>query len=132
MRPVRPAGTDPKIGLQTAGGLVALLRGLCQELHDDRRQRFRQSLRFFARRKRLVCDVAVDPLHRIRSRERQCARQHLVKRDAQRVEITSGVYGAVHPSGLLRRHVREGARDHFRRLRVLVLAQYAGRDAKAG
>ena len=85
----------PQIGRDAGGGLVALLGGLGEELHDDSRERRRDVRDPLARRRRLPGDMAVHPLHRIGSREGQRSRQHLVEGDAQRIEIAAGV----RPSG---------------------------------
>ena len=75
-------------------------------------------------------DVAVHPFHRIGCRERQRAGEHLVKRDAQCIEIASGVDRPVHSSGLLGRHVGERAGDGFGRFGGLALARESRRDAE--
>ena len=58
-------------------------------------------------RHRLPRDLAVQSLHRIGGTEGQCLRQHLVERDAQRVEITARNDRSVHPAGLFGGHIRE-------------------------
>ena len=73
----------PQIGLDARGGLVALLGGLGEKLHHDRRELGRHPGHPFAGRDRLPCDVAVNPFHRIGGGERQLAGQHLVEGDAQ-------------------------------------------------
>ena len=67
MRPLRfPFGqAAPQIALDAGGGLVALLGGLGEQLHDDRRDRRRDVRHPLAGRHRLSGDVAVHPLHRI-------------------------------------------------------------------
>ena len=69
----------PEVGLDARGGLVALLGGLGEQLHHDRRERRGDLARPLAGRRRLPGDVAVDPFHRIGGREGQRAGQHLVK-----------------------------------------------------
>ena len=64
----------PQIGLDARGGLVAILGGLGEQLHDDRRERLRDAADPLVGRHRLPGDVAVDPLHRIGGGERQHAR----------------------------------------------------------
>ena len=56
---------------QAGGGLVALLGGLGEQLHDDRRERPRDVRDPLVGRHRLPGDVAVHPLHRIGGREGQ-------------------------------------------------------------
>src|SRR5262249_27493350 len=68
-----------KITLKAGCGLVALLRGLGEQLHDDVRDRGR-GIQPFAWSGRHPRGMAMDPLHRIGSRERKTARQHLVER----------------------------------------------------
>ena len=85
-----------------------------------------------ARRQRLAGDVAVNPLHRVGGGERQRSGEHLVERDAERIEIAAGVDRAVHPPGLLGRHVRKRAGDDFRRRQRLALARQPGGEAEAG
>ena len=55
----------PEIGLDARGGLVALLGGLGQQLHHDRRERRRDARDPLVGRRRLPGDVAMHPLHRI-------------------------------------------------------------------
>ena len=55
----------PKIALQAGGGLVALLGGLGEQLHDDGGDRGRDSLQPLAGRHRLSGDMAVHPFHGI-------------------------------------------------------------------
>jgi hypothetical protein len=68
-----------KISLQPGGGLVALLGGLGQKLHHDRRELRRYCNHPFARRDQLARDMAVDPSHRIGGGEGQRAREELVE-----------------------------------------------------
>ena len=56
------------------------------------------------------------------------ARQHLVERDAQRVEVAPSIDRAVHSAGLFGRHVGERAGDGLWRLWRLPLARQARRD----
>ena len=121
----------PQIALDAGRGLVALLGGLGEQLHDDRRDRRRDTLQPLAGRHRLPGDVAVHPLHRIGRGEGQTAGEHLVKRDAERVEIAAGIDRAVHPPGLFGRHVGERSGDDLGRLGRLALARQARGDAEA-
>ena len=85
-----------------------------------------------AGRHRLSRDMAVDPLHGIGGGERQCAGEHLIERDAERVEVAAGIDRAIHPSGLFGRHVGERAGDGLGRLGRLPLARQARGDAEPG
>ena len=122
----------PQIDRETRGGLVAVLGVLGEELHHDRRERPRDARDPLVGRHRLAGNVAMHPFHRIGSSERQFARQHLVERDAQRVEIAAGIDRPVHPAGLFGGHVGERPGDHLRRRRHLALAWQARGDAEAG
>ena len=81
-----------------------------------------------AGRHRLSGDVAVHPLHRIDGGEWQRAGEHLVERDAQRIEVAASIDRAVHSAGLFGRHVGERAGDGLRRLGRLPLARQARSD----
>ena len=48
----------------------------------------------------LPCNMAVNPLHGMGSREGKTSNQHFVKRDSERVEVASGIDRTVHTSGL--------------------------------
>src|ERR1700722_2198494 len=71
--------TDPQIGLDASGGLVALLGGLGEKLHHDCRERPRDIYNPLMRRHRLPRDMAVYPPHRIVGREWEVPRQHFVE-----------------------------------------------------
>ena len=75
-------------------------------------------------------DMAVHPFHGIGRGERQDAGEHLVERDAERVEVAAGIDRAIHPSGLFGRHVGECAGDGLGRLGRLALARKARGDAE--
>ena len=80
-----------EIALEAGCGLVALLGRLGEQLHDDRRTTPGTS---FSRSAGGVgCLAMWQWTHSIGSdaRERQGAREHLVERDAERVEIAAGV-----------------------------------------
>ena len=83
-------------------------------------------------RHRLSGNMAVHPFHRIGRREGQNAREHLVQRDAEGVEIAAGVDRAVHPPGLFGCHVGKRTGDGLGRLGRLPLAGQARCDAKPG
>ena len=57
--------------------------------------------------------------------------QHLVKRDAERVEIAPGIDRAVHSPGLFGRHVGECSGDELGRFGRLALARKARSDPEA-
>jgi hypothetical protein len=79
-----------EVGDNARGGLVALLGRLGEQLQDDGGDcgGDRQPL---TGRHRLSGDMAVNPLHGIGSRERQSAGEHLVERDAEGIEVATGV-----------------------------------------
>jgi hypothetical protein len=115
--------TPAEIGLDARGGLVTVLGGLGEELHHNGRERPRDACDPLVGRHRLPGDMAVHPLHRIGSRERQRPRKHLVEGDTQSIEVAAGVHRAVHPASLFRRHVGERPGDHLRRRGGLMLAR---------
>src|ERR1700683_808408 len=127
--PLREA--PPKIGYQARGGLVPVFRVLGKEPYDDGGRRLGHCAAM-SRRYWLTCDVAVDPFQRVGGSKRERARQHLVKGDAQRVEIAAGIDRTIHAPGLFRRHGGEGARNRLGRGGALSLAWQAGRDAESG
>ena len=122
----------PEVALEARRGLVAVLGRLGEQLHDDPRDRGRDGLDPLVRRRWPPRDMAVDPLHRIGRGERQRAGQHLIERDAERIEIAARIDRAVHPSGLLGRHIGEGAGDGFGRLERLTFPRQPRGDAEAG
>lgn len=81
--------TVPKIAFDASRSLIALLGGLREQLHDDFRDRNGNILRPFTGPQRRSGDMAVHPLHRIGRGERQGAREHLVERDAERIEVAA-------------------------------------------
>ena len=74
----------------------------------------------------------MDPFHRVGAAEREDAREHLIERYAERIEVAAGIDGAVHAPGLLGRHIGERARDDLGRLGGLALARQAESNAEAG
>ena len=92
----------------------------------------RDALQPLRRRHRLSGDMAMDPFHRIGGAERQTAGQHLIERDAERVEVAARVDRAVHSPGLFRRHIGERAGDDLGRLGRLTLARQTRGDAEPG
>ena len=114
-----------EVGFDAGGGLIAFLGRLGEQLHNDRGNRRWNVSQPLAWRHRLSGDMAVNPLHGIGSRKRKGACQHLVERDPQRVEITTGIDRAVHPAGLFRRHVSESPFEKLGRLGRLALTRQA-------
>ncbi len=121
-----------QVALQAGGGLVALLGRLGEQLHDDLGNGGRDGLQPLAGRQRLPGDMAVDPFHRIGRHERQRACEHLIEGNAERIKIAARVDRAVHPSGLLGRHIGQRAGDGFGRLERLSFAGKPRGDAEAG
>src|SRR5215510_13237702 len=76
--------------------------------------------------------MAMHPFHWIGRRERKGASEHLVERDAKRVQVASRIDRAVHATRLLGRHVGERASEEFGRLGRLPLSRKTGGDAEAG
>src|SRR4029077_16789530 len=123
--------TAPQIALDAARRLVALLSRLSEQLHYDCGDGSRNMLGSLARRQRPSCDMAVHPLHWIRRGKRQVAREHLIERNAESIEITTGIDRPVHTAGLFRSHVRQRSGDHLGRLGYLMLARQPRGDAEA-
>ncbi|HEX3230750.1 MAG TPA: hypothetical protein VHQ95_17345, partial [Pyrinomonadaceae bacterium] len=92
--PFREAAT--KITLYAGRGLVAFLRSFGEQFHNDRRDTRRHIPYSLVRRHGMPRDVAMYPFKRIGSCKRQAAGQHLVKCDAEGIEIASRVDRAVH------------------------------------
>ena len=101
--------------LDAGGGLVTLLGGLGEQLHDEPGNLRRDALQPLMRRHRRSGDVAMDPFHRVIRAERQRARQHLIEGDAEGIEVAAGIDRAVHPPGLFRRHIGQRAGDELGR-----------------
>src|SRR5258705_13129675 len=79
--------TAPKITLEASRCLIALLRRLGEQLHDDCRNRGRDTLQPLAGWCRLPCDMAVEQLHWIGGREWKSTGEHFVECDAQSIQI---------------------------------------------
>ena len=122
----------PEVAFEGRRGLIAFLCALCEQLHGDGGHRHRNAGRSLAGVGRLTRDVGMHPLHRIGGCERKMAGQHLVEGDAERIQIASGIDGAVHPARLLGRHVGERSCDELRRFRRLPFAREARCNAEAG
>src|SRR5579863_4182819 len=74
--------TTSKITLQSDCCLVPVLSGFGEQLHDDCRKHPRNALQLRVGWCGLPCDMAVHPVHRIRSDEGESPGQHFVQRDA--------------------------------------------------
>src|SRR5229473_6202899 len=112
-----------KIPLDASPCLIAVLSSLGEQLHDDCRYRAGNTILPLAGWCRLSCDMAVHQFHRIGSREWKRPGQHLVKRDAKSIKVAPRIDRAIHPPGLLRRHVRKRSGDELGRFGRLALAR---------
>ena len=121
-----------QVRCHASGGLVTVLCGLGEQFHDDGGDRRRQAGDALGGRHRSARDMAVHQLHQVGGGERQHAGEHLVERDAKRIQIAARVDRAVHAAGLLGCHVGQRAGNHLRRFRGRVLAWQARGDAEAG
>src|SRR5215472_9698414 len=126
-----PSHSAWEITLHAGRSLVAFLGGFGEQFHHDRRDTVGHTLHSFVRRQRMPCDVTMYPFKRIGSCERQVTGQHLVKRDAEGIEVASRVDRAIHSPGLFRSHVRKCSGDELGRFGGLMLAPKAGGDPKA-
>ena len=122
----------PEVALDTRRRLVSVLDGLGEHLHGDGGDGDRNARQLLAGVCRLSRNVAVHPLHRVGCRERKTAGQHFIEGDSERVQVASGIDGAVHSSGLLGCHVGERSCDELGRFRRLPLAREARCNAEAG
>src|SRR6516225_5784727 len=121
-----PCGqASAKIAFEACDNLVAVFGPLREQLHDDRRDGAGDFAQPLGRRHRPPGEVAVHPFHGLGGGERQNTSKHLVKRDAEGVEVAAGIDGPIHPSRLLGRHIGERAGDRLGRVRRLALAQQA-------
>src|SRR5882757_11289127 len=75
--------TAPQITLEARRCLIALLGRLGEQLHDDCRNRSRNTVHLLTGRCRLSCDMTVQQLHRIQRRKWKSACEHFVECDAQ-------------------------------------------------
>ena len=130
-RPDGPGGGVPleaplEVQPQPARALVAIFGQLGQQLAHQVGQRSRHRTQDLAGRDRAPGDVTMHPLHRIARVEGQSAGEQLVEDDAQGVKIAAGVDRPVHPAGLLRGEVGEGALDELRPARVRLIAAHQG------
>ena len=115
--PLRQAA--PEIALQAGGGLVALLGRLGEQLHDDRPRPAPDTSRNRSPGG-TGCRAIWQCTHSIGSDavNGKTAGEHLVERDAERVEVAAGIDRAVHPPGLFGGHVGERPGDHLGRRRA--------------
>src|SRR5215470_17298245 len=72
------------------------------------------------------------PFHWFGSVKRQGARQHLIERDTKGVQVSAGIDGSIHPSGLLGRHICQRSGDRLGGIRRLAFASEARSDAESG
>jgi hypothetical protein len=117
---------------QAARRLVTILGHLGEELQDDRGEHLRQLRHPRAGRLRGACDVAMHPFERVLRLEGQAPREHLVERDAQRIEVGAAVDDPVHAPRLLGRQVRQGALDELQGSCGRLLAGEAGGEPEVG
>ena len=120
----------PKITPGARRCLIAVLSRLGEQLHDDCRNRARNTLQPLMWGCRLPCDVGVHEFHRIRSREWKGPGQHFVERHSESIEIAPGIDRAIHPPGLFGSHVRECSGDELGRFGRLALTRKARRNPK--
>jgi hypothetical protein len=99
-----------QIDFNAVRGLIAVLRGLVEELQHDRRDGLRERTDMLARVWRFSRQVAMDPLHGIRRLEGERSSQHLVQAHAERIQIAPAVDAAVRASRLFGSHVCERSR----------------------
>src|SRR5215831_7373183 len=85
----------PKIARSTGRCLVSLLSSLGKQLHDDCRNRARNTLQPLAWRHRLSRDMTVHPFHRIGRREWKNPGHQLVKRHAESIQVASRIDRAI-------------------------------------
>jgi hypothetical protein len=120
-----------EVGFEPARALIPISGGLGEELHDEIRDDRGELGRELARRRRHPREVAVQEIHGVRRRERRGAGQHLVERDAERVEVAAPIERPVHPPGLLRRDIGERPLQRFGARELLGLLREPRGDAEA-
>src|SRR6266481_2057321 len=121
--------TAPKITLEASRCLIAFLSRLGEQLHDDCRNRARNTVHLLAWRCRQSCDMTVHQLHWICHGKWQSPGKHFVERDAQTVQIAARIDRAVHAPGLLGGHVGQRADQELQGLARLALARQADRKS---
>jgi len=102
-----------QVPLNSGCRVVAVVRIFGHEFLHDVRQGFGNPGVNFVQRLRINRDMAVDEFHRILGLEGEPAGQNLIKGDSQRVQITAVVGRPVHPAGLLRGNIGQGALRHI-------------------
>ena len=120
-----------EVGEQALGALVAVLGVLREQLEHDAGDGLGDRRVDAGRRRGREGEVRVDELHRVQGLEGALTREHLVKDDAERVEVRPVVDAAVHAACLLGGDVRQHVGDHRRRVEPLVRAGDLGVDAEA-
>ncbi len=99
---------------KTGTALIPVLRIFGEQLHDEAGQRPGNVRVEIARRLGHDREVAMYEFGLVLDLERQSPRQHLVERDAKRIEIGASVDAAIHATGLFRRDVVQRALQIFR------------------
>ncbi|MNS11059.1 hypothetical protein D3C72_425910 [compost metagenome] len=127
--PLGPGGLQ--VVKQPAGGLVAVVGELGEQLEGDRPDRLRQIGPQRGRRHGLFGDVAVEPAQHVLALARQPPGEHLVEHHPQRVEVAADVDGPAGAAGLLGREKGQRALDAGRGLHRAIRAREAGREAVA-
>jgi hypothetical protein len=93
------------------GRLVAVVRFLLQQMHDDRRQRRRYGRVHRRRRHRHSSQMIMGESQRVAGTERRLTRRQLVQRRAQGVQVGTLIHRPAGPPGLLRRQIRQCSHD---------------------
>ena len=94
---------------EPAHALVAGVGALLEQLEDHLRERGGQLGAKLLRGRRHAGEVAVHEAERVIVLKREAAGEQLVERDAEGVVVTASVDGAAGATGLLGRHVLQGA-----------------------
>ena len=123
------ARAEFQVGLQPGGRLVTFLGVFPQQLQDDVGQYRRQFRVESVRRHGESGDVAIDQVHGIGGLERQLAREHLIKRHAQRIKVCAVIQRPVHPARLFRRNMGERPLEGLRILQGGPFGGKPGGDA---
>ena len=108
---VQPLGRAGQVRLDAFGALVAIVGAFGHQSENQIREQERHPRVADGGRNRSLGHVSVDQLQRVGRFERQPPGEHFVEGDAERVEIAAVIEIAIHPPGLLGRHVRERAFD---------------------